>query len=276
MADAEHSLFSASGADAWGPPGGCPGKPALENGRKTSSEYADEGTAAHELAKWVLTARIQGRDRTAAHWRGHIITVERYDAQARKMVARRFEVDDEMAENVDAYVDRFMLEAARGDAVLQCEQRVHYHDYLGVPKHLAWGTSDGVAVLFNQPELQWEGPNGVVQVFPPGDELQVHDLKYGKGVMVFADTLQLKLYGAGTLFGWEHVANFSRMRLFIHQPRKDHVDELVISPPSWSRRGGELRPTVPRVIEAWSWRRRCAPRGCPTWRWASASTPAAS
>lgn len=191
-----HALLNASGGDGWSV---CNGRPAMEHGRKTSSKYADEGTAAHELAKWVLTARIDGRERTAADYIGTEIKVRRWDAPARKHKTRSFTVDRDMAEHVDEYVDRFMLMSQARSVERFCEQRVHYHEYLGVPKHLAWGTSDGVAILWNQPELEWEDPDtGKVITYPAGDELQVHDLKYGAGATVFADVLQAKLYAAGT------------------------------------------------------------------------------
>lgn len=248
MADAEHSLFSASGGDGWSV---CHGKPAMEEGRKGTSEYADEGTAAHELGKWVMTARIGGRDRTAADYIGTKIEVARFDAKTKKKGKRVFVVDSDMAEHVDDYVDRFFLISQARQAERFCEQRVYYHDYLGVPKQLAWGTSDGVAILFDQPALAWKDAEGELHHFPPGDELQIHDLKYGAGVTVWADTLQAFLYGAGTYYAWEHVANFTRVRLVIHQPRKEHFDELVITPQELLERVRGLRPSVPRVLEAY-------------------------
>ncbi|CAB4198805.1 Protein of unknown function DUF2800 [uncultured Caudovirales phage] len=247
MADEEHSLLSASGADGWSV---CHGKPAMELGRRTTSAYADEGTAAHELAKWVLKDRIAGKRTTAEDFLGQKITVRNKDEQTGKWSERKFTVDEDMAEHIDDYVDRFMLASRGRNAERFCEQRVHYHEYLGVPKGLAWGTSDGVAIVWDQPELEWEGPNGKVQVFPPGDELIIADLKYGMGVIVFADTTQLKLYGAGTYWQWCHVANFTRIRLIIHQPRKDHYDELVISPAELLKAVAALKPVVPRVLEA--------------------------
>lgn len=250
MADEAHSLFSASGADGWS---SCYGKPAMEEGRKTSSEYADEGTAAHELANRVLTARIQGRAITASeHHVGVKIDVERYDAKAKKKVKRTFTVDTDMAEHVDDFVDHFMaVTQGRGETIRLAEQRVRYHAYLGVPPQLAWGTGDGIAVLFDMPELEWEDPlTGNVRVFPPGDELVVDDLKFGRGVRVSVRGKQLFLYGAGAYFEWSHVANFTRIRLIIHQPRLDHVDEIVLTPDELLADVMGLKTAVPKVLEA--------------------------
>lgn len=248
MADEAHSLFSASGADGWSV---CYGKPAMEHGRGTSSTYADEGTAAHTLASWVMEARIAGEDASAADHLGKKIKVRNWDAQAGKHVERVFTVSDEMAEHVDDYVDRFFLISRGRDVLRFCEQRVHYHEALDLPKDKAWGTGDGIAILFDQPELTWTDPTTEeTHTFPAGDELQLHDLKYGAGVTVYANTRQLKLYGAGAIAAWDHIANFTRVRLVIHQPRKEHLDELVITPAELIAAVRELRPATPLVLEA--------------------------
>lgn len=251
MADEAHSLFSASGADGWSV---CHGKPAMEEGRKSSSEYADEGTAAHTLASWVMEARIHPLAlplTTASDYLGEEIAVTRWDAKLGKSLTRTFTVDQEMAEHVDTYVDQFFAMSEGATVERFCEQRVNYSAYLGAKKDQAWGTSDGIAILYNQPELEWEGPNGVIQYFPPGDEIQVHDLKYGAGVMVFADTLQTFCYGAGSFWEWEHVLNCTRVRLVIHQPRKDHVSELVVTPKQLLDTVRALSSAVPRVVRAY-------------------------
>lgn len=240
MAEDAHSLFSASGADGWSV---CTGKPAMEEGRKTSSSFADEGTAAHTLASRVMADRIDGGTATARDFLGEKIHVKARDGGK----GRTFTVSAEMAEHVDDYVDRFFLYASATYAELFCEQRVHYHTYLGVAEELAFGTGDGIALLFDQPELEWEG-----QTYPAGDELQLHDLKYGAGVQVDADTLQLKLYGAGALYEYGHLANVTRVRLVIHQPRKDHLDELVLTTAELLAVIAKLKPAVPKVWAAFA------------------------
>lgn len=243
MTGEAHSLFSASGAAGWSV---CYAKPALEKGRKRSSQYADEGTAAHTLASWVLADRLDGGVKTAANWRGKKITVQRDDGPARS-----FTVGDEMIEHVDTYVDGFMAMSQGRGVERFCEQKVHYHEYLGVEKRLAWGTSDGVAILWNAPVLEWEGPNGVIQLFEAGDELQVHDLKYGKGYQVDApNNAQLRLYALGTLYEFGHLADFTRVRMVIHQPRKEHLSEEVISVAELVAWAASLRVAAPMVIAA--------------------------
>lgn len=238
MADADHSLLSASGADGMAI---CRGKPAMEKGRKTTNDFADKGTAIHDLASRVMQNRIDGGDDVAANHIGEKIRVGKKD----------WRVDADMAETADDYVDRFML-ATQGRNVLRfSEQRVHYHAYLGVPKGLAWGTSDGTAILFDQPALVWTDPQtGKDHKFAAGDELVVDDLKTGMGVIVWANTLQLKCYGAGAFYQWEPVANITRVRLRITQPPKDHYDEIVMTPQAMLKALEPLRDAVPDIRRA--------------------------
>lgn len=68
-----------------------------------------------------------------------------------------------------------------------------------------------------------EGESGTVDFFAVlGKELQVHDLKYGKGVPVEADgNEQLILYGLGALPIAEMLGEIESVRLVIHMPRRD-------------------------------------------------------
>lgn len=256
MADEAHSEFSASGASGWS---SCYGKPALEEGRKTTSSYADEGTAAHTLASWVMEARFEGRaDVTAETYRGKKITVP---SRNPKVKPRVFTVGDEMIENVDSYVDTFMAIANRKGAERFCEVRVHYHDYLGLPKAKAWGTSDAVAIVFDAPAIYDEETEELL--FPAGDELVVDDLKYGKGVRVDAEgNPQPRLYALGALYEFGHLANITRVRILIHQPRLEHLSEEIISVKDlerWARE--EMRPAVPRVLQAFEFARSMRDEG---------------
>lgn len=189
-----HALFSPSAAHRWIP---CPGSLLLEQGRPdTSSVHADWGTAAHELAAWCLENVAD-----AAGWLGKYI--EAGD--------REFVVDPEMVECVRTYVDAVRAMLNPGDE-LMVEQRVEFSRHVGVPDQ--FGTSDAVVVA--------DG----------GAELQVHDLKGGRGVRVDAvENPQLMLYALGALDLVEPLGvTPERVRLFIHQPRLDHVSEWVTTP----------------------------------------------
>lgn len=185
-----HALLSASGASRWIR---CPGSIALAKGQPdTSSAYADEGTAAHELAATALT---ENRDADAYIGRNIIVG------------EREFEVDDDMAGFVQVYLDT--VRELIGDGELFVEQRVAYHGPLGVDEGLAFGTSDTVILR--------------------GDELIVVDLKYGRGVAVDAEeNEQLMLYALGALETFGFMYDFERFRLVIVQPRSGGVSEWTI------------------------------------------------
>lgn len=232
--DGEHSLFSASGADGWSV---CWGKPAMEEGRKASTNYADEGTAAHDLAARVLGDRIKGGDDTAAAHLGEKITVKRDGG------SRTFTVSAEMAEHVDDYVDRCML-LSDGALARGVEQRVSYHTHLGVQASLAFGTTDFWALM-------------------PDGRLIIVDLKYGAGVTVYADGFQGRLYAAGSMWELDYLGDVTRVNIAIIQPRKEWFDEIELDAEVLVAEVAQLRAAVPHVLEAISLARE--------WREAGAS-----
>jgi hypothetical protein len=160
----------------------CPASVALEQDcPDTSSEYADEGTAAHELAQIALT-----ENRDADAYIGRVIPVGE----------REFTVDEDMAAYVQVYLDEVRTLAGGGE--LFVEQRVDFSSALGVED--SFGTSDAVIVK--------------------GTELILVDLKYGRGVQVGAEqNEQMLLYAIGGLDAFGLAAEFETVRLVIVQPR---------------------------------------------------------
>jgi hypothetical protein len=174
-----HALLSPSAAHRWMR---CPASVALEQRcPDASSEYADEGTAAHELAAMALT-----ENRDADGYIGRVITVGE----------REFTVDEDMAAYVQVYLDEVRTLADGGD--LFVEQRVDFSSAVGVED--SFGTSDAVIVK--------------------GSELILVDLKYGRGVQVSAtENEQMLLYAIGGLDAFGLAAVFETVRLVIVQPR---------------------------------------------------------
>ena len=181
----------------------CYGKLAMEKPfPNTSSAYADEGTAAHEVAQMCLE---QGQDASA--FAGRIITVARGEGAQR--TERKFTVDEEMVEHVQRYVD--IVRGLGGE--LMVEQRVDFSRWIGVDD--SFGTSDAVVI------------------WPDQREIAIVDLKYGRGVAVSAEeNEQAQLYACGTLdllaLAYD-VEDDWTVRLMIVQPRSGNVSEWTLT-----------------------------------------------
>lgn len=191
----KHAVLSPSGFKALML---CPGKPAMEMGLPDeSSEYADQGTAAHFLGSTCLEEKADADFYADLK----ILVSEDYtgwDADKPDgATGRTFKVDEEMVEAVQVYVDT--VRAYQGhDGELFTEMSLPIDHITG--EEGAEGTSDTVICR--------------------GTELVVIDLKYGKGVEVSAeDNPQLKLYALGALKWFDITGDFETVRMVISQPR---------------------------------------------------------
>lgn len=179
-----HAKLSASGSARWI---NCPGSVRMEDGiSDKGSTFAQEGTAAHELAELVLT-------------KGGSC----FDWESRPLIENSaFTVDHEMADRVQVYVD--YVKQFGGEH--QYEQRVDFSEW--VPG--GFGTSDAIVI--------------------DGSTLRVIDLKYGKGVEVYAsENTQGILYALGAYSEAELFHPIERVIISIVQPRRDHIDEWELS-----------------------------------------------
>lgn len=195
----------------------CPGSVVLEEGcADDSSEYADEGTAAHALGAMCLT---EGKDAKAFHgrrlavvngvyWPGHAAPPPPKLKGHSEEIVRHFDVDDDMVEYVQTYLDNIRQYAATGDAMM-------------VEVALPIGHLTG--------EEGAEGTGDVLIFAEGGEEVQVHDLKYGRGKTVSpVENKQLMTYGLGALALAELLGHTVKTaRLVIHQPR------VIAAPQEW-------------------------------------------
>jgi len=192
-----HARLSPSGAHRWM---ACPGSVVLEaEYPDESSSYAREGSAAHELAAFVLT------DDTFT--------------DASMLIGKRIEFDDngevvqwlvdgDMAEHVQTYVD-YVREQAEGCTLL-VERKLPIGHMTG--EEGATGTGDAVIL---------DAVNRRITVV---------DLKYGMGVRVDAEhNPQALMYGSGALEEYGIAVDFATVRAVIHQPRLGHVSEATVS-----------------------------------------------
>lgn len=163
-----------------------------------SSIYSVEGSAAHDLAEDWLTRGYRPNDRLGETYErdGFAITI-----------------DEEMFDHIAEYVRRVEEVSAACHRYL-VEERVDLSRLFPIPRQ--GGTAD--VILFD--EL-----TGTLYLF---------DLKYGRGVRVFADhNYQLMLYALGAiwlLLQEDPCRKIERVVLNIIQPRLDHYDTWEVDP----------------------------------------------
>lgn len=193
-----HALLSASGASRWL---SCTPSAKLEDihGEKTTSPYAAEGTLAHELSELFIARDILG-------------SVDDNDFNLRFEEIMSNELfSDEMLDVVPMYVEYCQSEfaaALQKDelAEIKIEQKLDLSEY--VPE--SFGTADCVIVCENI--------------------LQVIDLKYGKGVPVYAHhNKQGMLYALGALREYDTLFCIDTVKITIVQPRINNISTWEIS-----------------------------------------------
>lgn len=231
-----HALLSASGAARWL---NCTPSAQLEDkyGERKSSVFAEEGTLAHELSELYIKHDILLS-----------ISEQEFDNGLEEIMANDL-FNEEMLNVVPVYTDYCasqLTEAktANSLAVMEIEQKLDLTDF--VPE--SFGTADCVIINDNL--------------------IEVIDLKYGKGVPVYAEwNKQLMLYGLGALQKYDTMYDISEVRLTIVQPRINNISSWQISVEElrkWAEE--ELMPKAKLAFEgkgelsAGDWCRFCAVR----------------
>lgn len=189
MPDA-HALLGPSGAQRWM---SCTPSARLEEPfPDSSSEYAAEGTLAHNLAELIL------------RYNNGEISKKTFTTRLNKLKADP-QYSQEMQDYIEDYTQRIweIVNEARTscpDALVLFEQHLDISEY--VPD--GYGRGDVVIVA--------------------DDLVNVIDLKYGKGVGVSAEhNPQLRLYGLGAYLEHSMLYDIQRVRMTIIQPRLENL-----------------------------------------------------
>jgi len=185
-----HAKLAPSASARWIP---CPGSVAASEGLppESPSEYAAEGSVAHEVAAYCLKNDTQAADQV-----GNVMESDGFT----------FTVDEEMAEFVQVYVDK--VRTRNGSKMI--EEMLDLQDVYGVD--LQFGTGDAITMDVE------------------AKQIIVDDLKFGRGVVVYAeDNPQMYSYGGGALVLLDALGDWDTVKVAIHQPRCGHYDEHVIT-----------------------------------------------
>ncbi|MDS1006098.1 DUF2800 domain-containing protein [Clostridium sporogenes] len=214
---AKHAILSASGASRWL---ACPPSARLEeNYPNKSSEFAKEGTLAHELGELGLKKNLE------------LITTRKYNSEFKKIEADKLFTKD-MPDYVEVYVDTCMEKVAEAkaktpDALFKIEQRLDFSEW--VPD--GFGTGDFVIIA--------------------DGTMEICDLKYGKGVPVSAvNNKQMRLYALGAIAEFSFLYDIENIKMTIIQPRLDSIstDEMEVEELlKWAEE--ELKPIAKLAYE---------------------------
>lgn len=170
-------------------------------GSKTS-EYAEEGTTAHELAEYALKSWIYGT-----------FYPECDELPVPDEIAKNKYYSEEMRDAVGEYVN-FVVEEfyEMGKGPLGGSVETYLEEKLDISKFApeSFGSSD---VTLVSPSI-----------------LHIIDLKYGKGVKVPAESPQFKMYALGALAKFNN-GSIKYVRMSVGQPRLHHNDTIEMSVP---------------------------------------------
>ena len=180
----KHAKLSASGSSRWL---NCTGSVKAESTLpNTTSSFAMEGTTAHALADLCLNDTQ--------------LTPEQFIGES----VEGYAVDDEMAENIAAYI-----------AYVRSFKGIHFYE---------------VRVNFSEWIPDGFGTSDAIVIDEKAKTVHVIDLKYGKGVPVDAENnSQGMLYALGVLSEYSFIYDLDHVVIHIYQPRIKNYSSWSIS-----------------------------------------------
>lgn len=200
-----HAILSASSSDRWLH---CPPSARLcETYEDKGSDYAAEGTDAHELCEYKLK-RALGMDASDP---------------TENLTWYNEEMED-CANGYAAYILE-MVEAAKescADPKILIEQRVDFSRWV----EQGFGTADCIIIA--------------------DGTLRIYDYKHGLGVLVDAtDNPQMKCYALGALELFDDIYDIDNVSITIYQPRRQNISTFEISKDELYKWADEvLKPTA--------------------------------
>ena len=200
-----HAILSASSSDRWLH---CPPSARLcESYEDKGSDYAAEGTDAHELCEYKLRKAL--------------------GMEAQDPTENLTWFNEEMSDCANGYAAYVLeqVEAAKqscADPVVLIEQRVDFSRWV----ESGYGTADCIIIS--------------------DGTLQIIDYKHGLGVLVSAEeNPQMQCYALGALELFDDIYDIDSVRMTIYQPRRDNVSTYEISKDELYRWADEvLKPTA--------------------------------
>lgn len=209
----EHALLSASSAHRWLV---CTPSARLEEQLpEKRSEYADEGTLAHEIAELKLR-------------KYYIEPMPKSTFTRRLNKLKKHELfQEEMLKHTDTYLEylQSITLSFSSKPYVAVEKRVDYSAY--APE--GFGTCDFIIIH--------------------REDLYVTDFKYGKGVPVSAENNpQMKLYALGAYLEYSLLYPIKQVHLAIVQPRLDSISEWSLSIDELLAWGEEIKPIAQKAF----------------------------
>lgn len=193
-----HAKLSASGADKWL---NCAGSiQAEESYPNGSSEFAEEGTIAHDIGDKCLKRGVD-----AEIFFG--ITLQELGTENIKSFLPTYTIEHDMINHVQEYID-YVRAHETENSTLYTEERVDFSNI--VPE--GFGTMDSGVLDYD---------TNIFHIF---------DLKYGKGIPVYAEeNNQAKMYAIGLLNELGFLDSIKSFRIHIAQPRLYNFSSWDIS-----------------------------------------------
>jgi hypothetical protein len=208
-----HALLSASSSPKWL---NCPPSARQEEVLPDStSEYAQEGTLAHEIAELKLRKHFT-----------EPMGPRKFNNALKKLEEKPL-YQDEMLRHTDTYKDYVsqVVYSYASPPYVAIEKKLDYSNY--APE--GFGTGDTIVI--------------------GGNTLYVIDFKYGKGVPVSAhENSQMKLYALGAYSEYSFLYAISTVKMVIVQPRLDNISEYELSIADLLAWGESIKPIAQKAF----------------------------